>query len=211
MDVVRYQDSRPLVNQFGTNNQDPDRDIMARMVEGHPQALEVLYDRHSRQVYALLYRMVGDRQSAEDVLQEAFLRAWDHASTYRESEGKVLSWLFGIAHHLALNELRRRRRRPQTARAKEDTEGENDFYRIPTDELGPADQAWESIRKERVNLAMAELSESEQSMINLYAAGHSQSEIASRLSEPLGTVKSRMRRGFHQLRDILAAEGIGLD
>ncbi len=184
---------------------------MMRLVEGDPQAMDVLYDRHSRQVYALLFRIVGDRQTAEDVLQEVFLRAWDRASTFRDSEGAVLSWLLGIAHHLALNELRRRRRRPRHAMKHEGTQDDDEYHRIPAGDPDPSDQAWERIRRERVDRAMAWLPEPQRLVIDLYATGHSQSEIAVRLNEPLGTVKSRMRRGLQQLRDLLTAEGIGLE
>jgi len=199
------------VKRFGTDNRDPDHELMARIVKGDPEAMDVLYDRHSRRVYALLFRIVGDRQTAEDVLQEVFLRSWNHANTYRGSEGRVLPWLLGIAHHLALNEHRRRRRRPQTAVTREGTEADDDYHRIPAGEPDPSDQAWEHIRRERVSQAMAELTEPQRVVIDLYATGHSQSEIANRLDEPLGTVKSRMRRGLHQLRTLLNAEGIGLE
>jgi len=145
---------------------------------------------------------------AEDVLQNAFLRYWDRASTYRESEGRVLPWLLGIAHNLAINELRRQQRRPQPAPRRAGAE-EDEYRQIPAGEPDPADQAWERIRRERVQLAMAELPEPQRVVIDLYAIGHSQSEIATHLNEPLGTVKSRMRRGLHQLRNLLTAEGIG--
>jgi RNA polymerase sigma-70 factor (ECF subfamily) len=181
---------------------------MARIVKGDPEAMDVLYDRHSRQVYALLFRIVGERQTAEDILQDAFHRSWDRASTYRESEGRVLPWLLGIAHNLAINELRRQQRRPQPAPRRASAE-EDEYRQIPAGEPDPADQAWERIRRERVQLAMAELPEPQRVVIDLYAIGHSQSEIATHLNEPLGTVKSRMRRGLHQLRNLLTAEGIG--
>lgn len=200
------------MNRFGKDHPDNDSALMARIVAGDTAALETLYERHSCAVFALLFRVVGDRQSAEDLLQEAFLRAWQHARMYRQGQGRVLPWLLGIAHHLALNEHRWRRRRPQTVLKREDPDGED--HREPDTLMGaapdPSEEAWERFRGEHVRKAMAELPEPQRSIIALYAAGHSQSEIASQLNEPLGTVKSRMRRGLHRLRDLLQAEGIGM-
>lgn len=195
------------------DGQDKDGDLMARIVAGDTAALETLYARHSRAVFALLFRIVGDRQTAEDLLQEAFLRAWQHAGAYREAQGRVLPWLLGVAHHLALNEHRRRRRRPLSA-SKRDGPGGDD-QQDPDHLQGvandPSDEVWERLRGARVDKAMAQLPEQQRAIIALYATGHSQSEIASRLHEPLGTVKSRMRRGLLRLRDLLQAEGIGMD
>ncbi len=197
------------MKRFGKSDRDSDLSLMARFGEGDSRAMDVLYDRHSRQVYALLVRIVRDRQSAEDLLQEVFLRAWDRANTFRESEGKVLPWLLGIAHNLAINELRRRGRRPQHAPRHEGTQDDDPYLRIPEGNSDPSDQAWDRIRRERVERAMASLPEPQRQVLDLYAVGYSQSEIAVRLNEPLGTVKSRMRRGLRQLRDLLTAEGIG--
>lgn len=201
------------MNRSGTDGQDNDGDLMARIVAGDTAALETLYARHSRAVFALLFRIVGDRQTAEDLLQEAFLRAWQHAGVYREAQGRVLPWLLGVAHHLALNEHRRRRRRPQVAFMREGSG--RDELREPDHLMGitpdPSDEVWERIRGAQVSKAMAALPEQQRAIIALYATGHSQSEIASRLNEPLGTVKSRMRRGLLHLRHLLEADGIGMD
>ena len=197
------------MKRFGTTNRDSDPSLMARVGEGDPGAINELYDRHARRVYALLVRIVSDRQSAEDLLQEVFLRAWDRADTYRESEGRVLPWILSVAHNLAINELRRRGRRPQHAPRHEGTQDDDPYLRLPEGGPDPSDQAWDGIRRERVERAMAALPESQRQVLDLYAIGYSQSEIAVRLNEPLGTVKSRMRRGLGQLRERLTAEGIG--
>ncbi len=199
------------MKRFGTSDRDSDRALMVRLVERDPRAMDVLYDQYSRQVFALLFRIVGDRQTAEDLLQEVFVRTWDRANTFRDSQGTVLPWLLGIAHHLALDELRRRGRRPQHAPRRQEAEGDDEYHRLPSSDPDPSDQTWERIRRDRVDRAMAWLPEPQRVVIALYATGHSQSEIAVRLNEPLGTVKSRMRRGLQQLRDLLTAEGIGLE
>ncbi|MDQ3043902.1 MAG: RNA polymerase subunit sigma-24, partial [Chloroflexota bacterium] len=87
-----------------------DQRVIATIRTSDPAALEALYDLHATAVFGLLVRIVGDRSSAEDLLQDVFLRAWRNAASYHPERGQVRSWLLGIAHHAALNELRRRRR-----------------------------------------------------------------------------------------------------
>src|SRR5262249_19244288 len=90
-----------------------DNALNAAMVAGDTSALGALYDRHAQIVFALLLRILRDRTTAEDLLQEVFLRAWQQADLFDETRGTMRCWLYSMAHNLALNELRRRRRRPQ--------------------------------------------------------------------------------------------------
>ena len=90
-----------------------DVELMRRLANNEPGACAALYDRHAEAVHALLVRIVRDRDAAEDLLQETLLRAWQHAANFDRQRGPVRCWLLGIAHNLALNELRRRRRRPR--------------------------------------------------------------------------------------------------
>lgn len=187
---------------------DHDRYLIARAGAGDPAALEALYDRHARAVYALLVRLVADRQTAEDLLQETFARGWQHATTYQASRGGVLAWLLGIAHHLALNEHRRRRRRPHSP-PHQRAAVEERVASLAADAPDPAEEAWYRQRRLRVEAAVAELPVAQRAIIDLYAIGYTQQEIATKLQEPLGTVKSRMRRGLQRLREVLQAQGIG--
>jgi RNA polymerase sigma-70 factor, ECF subfamily len=183
--------------------------LIAALVVGEVEALGALYDRHARVVFALLVRIVGDRGSAEDLLQEVFLRAWQQAHTFDETRGTARVWLHGIAHHLALNELRRRRRRPQVqARAASAESDGDDLAGIV--ELGPdpAVDAWCAIRDAELAHALDQLPPGQRAVLLLYAQGFSQSQIAAQLGEPLGTVKSRMRRALWRLREALLAIGI---
>jgi len=194
----------------GTLSRDdiPDIALIAALAAGEVEALGALYDRHARIVFALLLRIVGDRDAAEEILQEVFLRAWQHAHAFDDSRGTVRSWLYGIAHNLALNELRRRRRRPQPQPrpASADPEGDDYEGQIAADS-DPAVDAWCAVRDAELAQALDQLPPSQRAVLLLYGEGFSQSEIAAKLGEPLGTVKSRMRRALGQLREMLSALG----
>jgi RNA polymerase sigma-70 factor (ECF subfamily) len=188
-----------------------DEELIEGLAAGETAALAALYDRHAGVVFALLVRIVADRQVAEELLQEAFLRAWQHAGSYERGRGSVRSWLLGIAHNLALNELRRRRRRPGDAIGGQARFGLDGLAARADPRPGPAEAAWSAVRHEELARALDRLPSAQRAVIELYAAGYTQAEIAVRLGQPLGTIKSRMRRGLHQLRDALRPLGIDLD
>jgi RNA polymerase sigma-70 factor (ECF subfamily) len=187
----------------------PDVALIAALAAGEVEALGVLYDRHARFVFAMLMRIAGDHDTAEEILQEAFLRAWQHAHTYDDTRGTVRNWLHGIAHHLALNEFRRRRRQPQLLlqRVSADPDDADNAGSVDAG-IDPAVDAWCAIRDAELALALDQLPRRQRVVLLLYAEGYSQSEIAVKLGEPLGTVKSRMRRALCHLREILPTLGI---
>jgi RNA polymerase sigma-70 factor, ECF subfamily len=186
----------------------PDVALIAALAAGEVEALGALYDRHARIVFALLVRIAGDRDAAEEILQEVFLRAWQHAHAFDDSRGTVRSWLYGIAHNLALNELRRRRRRPQLqprpASADPDGDDQEGYVAAGSD---PAVDAWCAVRDAELAHALDQLPPNQRAVLLLYGEGFSQSEIAAKLGEPLGTVKSRMRRALGHLRETLSVLG----
>jgi len=186
----------------------PDVALIAALAAGEVEALGALYDRHARIVFALLVRIAGDRDAAEEILQEVFLRAWQHAHAFDDSRGTVRGWLYGIAHNLALNELRRRRRRPQLQPrpASADPDGD-DFSGNIAAGSDPAVDAWCAVRDAELAHALDQLPPSQRAVLLLYGEGFSQSEIAAKLGEPLGTVKSRMRRALGHLRETLSVLG----
>lgn len=91
-----------------------DQDLLVHIERGKREALEVLYERYSGAVYSLAVHMLRDRGAAEEVAQDAFFNVWRRASSFRPERGKVTAWLFSIAHHRVIDEVRRRRRREQT-------------------------------------------------------------------------------------------------
>jgi len=188
-----------------------EEDLIDRLVAGDPSAVEALYDRYAQPVFALLVRIVADRLVAEDLLQEAFVRAWQHANRFDPARGSLLAWLLGIAHHLALNELRRRRRE---RRHRYDPLTGDEFPEIDTlfdTEPGPEEIAWLNEKRTLLRGALRRLNDGERVVIEMFASGYSQSEIAIELREPLGTVKTRMRRGLRKLRVLTAETPLGFN
>lgn len=185
-----------------------DQQLIDRLVAGDTTALEVLYDHYADAVFTLVLRIVADRQIAEELLQEAFVRVWQHAGTFQGSRGRVVPWLLRIAHNLAISELRRQRRRPQDARGRGGQDDEDELATISSPDREPAEEAWVHLQRAQLLLALEHLPAAQRVVIDLYTVGYSQSEIATRLGEPLGTVKTRMRLGLHKLRAILQAQGL---
>ncbi|MBA2521070.1 MAG: sigma-70 family RNA polymerase sigma factor [Chloroflexia bacterium] len=184
-----------------------DAELIGRAAEGDAHALEILYDRYSSVVLSFAFRLVADRQVAEEVLQEAFFRAWQQGKAFNAGRGTFVTWLLSITHNLAIDEIRRRRRRPQKA----DSEEPAAFLATVADSSTGAnveDEAWLGALRDTIAEALRELPTAQREAIELaYYQGLTQREIADRLGEPLGTVKTRMRLGLQKLRDSLGGHG----
>ncbi|HEX2625634.1 MAG TPA: sigma-70 family RNA polymerase sigma factor [Candidatus Limnocylindrales bacterium] len=179
-----------------------DRETMERLASGDLGSLERLYDQYGAMSFSIAYRITGDRASAEDVVQEAFLGAWRNAARYADARGSVKTWLLSIVHHRAIDAVRRRR---PTAELPE-SEGA-----MPAPLVLP--DAWTeisaSLDRETVRVALDTLSAVQREAIELaYFGGLTQTEIAERTGVPLGTVKGRMRLGLDALRAAMLAMGV---
>ena len=187
----------------------PDDQIMDGVRRGDGRAVAALYDRYNRLVFSLALRMLNnDREGAEELVQEAFLRAWRQAGTYQPSLGRLSNWLLGITRNLAVDELRRRGARPRRANAPVTNDGEeveDPLAQIaaPSDE-DPAEQFQASTQREAIRHALDALPPAQRQVMDLaYYSGLTQSEIAAKLGDPLGTVKTRMRLATQKLRELL--------
>jgi RNA polymerase sigma-70 factor (ECF subfamily) len=181
-----------------------DEEVLAALAERDLSALEALYDRYSKVAYSLAYRIVGDRGTAEDVVQDAFLSVWRQAASFRRERGSPRTWLLSIVHHRSIDRLR-------------SSAGSS---AIPYDDL-PQDredmgkpsiwqQAWNNVRGDIVRRALDRLPTDQKKSIELaYFSGYTQSEIAELMGVPLGTVKGRMRIGLQKLRAMLVSQEIG--
>jgi len=178
-----------------------DVDLISRVSDGDPKALEVLYERYSRVVYSFALRIVGDPQIAEELLQEVFFRAWQQGKAFRETRGAFVTWLLSITHNMAIDEVRKRRRRPQKADSEEP---ELVLAGVPDTSQDVESEVWLSSLRTTIEAAMVQLPAPQREAIELaYFQGLTQREISERLSEPLGTIKTRMRLGIQKLREQL--------
>jgi RNA polymerase sigma-70 factor (ECF subfamily) len=163
-------------------------------------ALAQLYDRYDRILFGLLMRILNNREEAEDVLQETFLQVWRKAADFDETRGRPFTWLVTLGRSRAIDRLRTlaSRERIAEAGAREVSEEISDA----------ATDAFKSEQRGLVSNALAKLPDEQKGPIMLaYFDGLTQSEIATRLGAPLGTVKTRMRTGMIRLRELLAGQG----
>lgn len=181
----------------------PDRELVAQAAAGDERALAALYDRYGVLIYAVAYRIVGQRADAEEVVIEAFAQAWRDAARFDGRRGSVAAWLTTIARSRALDLVRARGRRERVAEIATQAD-DHSMPGMSGAQPDPSDSVEEIERRHHVQLALELLSPGQRQAIELaYFEGLSQSEIAERLGEPLGTVKTRMRLGMQKLRDAL--------
>jgi RNA polymerase sigma-70 factor (ECF subfamily) len=185
--------------QPAAESQAEDVESLRRVVSGDQGAAAVLYDRHARPLYSLILRILGDETEAEDVLQEVFVQAFRQAGRYDASRGVVAAWLLMMARSRAIDRLRARRSRVEGRTGE--VQVLND---VPDAQPDVASALLDEERTRLVREALAELPLLQRMAIELaYYEGLSHTEIAERLEQPLGTVKTRIRLGLLKLRDVL--------
>jgi RNA polymerase sigma-70 factor (ECF subfamily) len=172
--------------------------LIAEVAAGQQSALTTLYDSTSRMVFGLILRIVSDRATAEEVLLDVYTQVWRQAASYDPARGAPLAWLMTIARTRAIDRLRSGKRDLQ-AREPLDAMGE-----ISSTTTDPEQASVLSERQKLVRSALDSLSREQREVIELaYYSGLSHSEIALKLGQPLGTVKTRTRLGMMKLRDLL--------
>jgi RNA polymerase sigma factor (sigma-70 family) len=178
-----------------------DEALVALLARSDELALGELYDRFGRVAYGLALRILRDQSLAEDAVQEAFLTAWRTADTFMPERAKASTWLLTLVHRRAVDLVRREERR-----RSEPIETAGD----PADET-PIDEAvWLKFERGRVQEALRRLPDQQREALELaYYGGFTQSELAERLGQPVGTIKSRMFSGLARLRDLLGDPGNG--
>ncbi len=173
-----------------------DEALVALLERGEEVALGELYDRYGRIAYGLARRMLRNDTLAEDAVQEAFLTVWRTAARFVPERAKASTWLLTIVHRRAVDLVRREERRR--------TEPLGTGADAVAPESSAEDVAWLRFQRERVQDALRRLPDDQREAIELaYYGGFTQSELADRLGQPLGTIKSRMFTGLRRLREIL--------
>ena len=184
--------SRPLAHMS-------DEALVLLAARSEQSALAELYDRYGRTAYGLALRVLRDERLAEDAVQEGFLAVWRTAARFVPERGKASTWILTLVHRRAVDVVRReqRRRADTLEHASEPAVG------------GVDEDAWLRLQRERVQEALRLLPDTQREALELaYYGGFTQSELAERLGQPLGTIKSRMFAGLARMRELLGEPGM---
>src|SRR5215217_5203491 len=172
-----------------------DEDLISMVEAADADAFATLYDRHSRAAFSLAYRMMGERQAAEDLAQDAFLKVWRSAISYRAERGSVRTWILSIVHNRGIDQIRSHASRRRT----------QDKIEASAPRSQPSEafaQTWRNSQRDQVREALDTLPPEQLKILELaYFSGYTHVEISELLRLPLGTVKGRMRLGLKKIRD----------
>jgi RNA polymerase sigma-70 factor, ECF subfamily len=176
-----------------------DEALVLLAARSEQSALAELYDRYGRAAYGLALRVLRDEALAEDAVQEAFLAVWRTASRFVPERGKASTWILTLVHRRAVDVVRREERRRADS-----------LEHAPEQGGGAVDEdVWLRLQRERVQEALRQLPDAQREALELaYYGGFSQSELAERLGQPLGTIKSRMFAGLTRMRELLGEPGM---
>ena len=181
-----------------------DEDLISLVGQSDAEAFAVLYDRHSRAAYSLAYRMMGEKQAAEDLAQDAFLKVWRSATSYRAERGSVRTWLLSIVHNRAIDQLRSLGSRRRTQEKIEASAPKSQ----PSEAFA---ESWRNSQREQVLEALSTLPPEQLKILELaYFSGYTHVQIAELLELPLGTVKGRMRLGLKKIKDYFDSQGMAV-
>ena len=176
-----------------------DEAVVALVARSDQSALGELYDRFGRVAYGVALRILRDEKLAEDAVQEGFLAAWRNADRFMPERAKASTWVLTLVHRRAVDLVRRENRR-----RAESLPDDADYAASDSAE----DDAWLRFERERVQDALRKLPDQQREALELaYYGGFTQSELAERLGQPVGTIKSRMFSGLARLRELLSDPG----
>jgi RNA polymerase sigma-70 factor (ECF subfamily) len=181
-----------------------DEDLISLVVGSNAEAFATLYDRHGRAAYSLSYRMMGEKQAAEDLVQDAFLKVWRGAGSYRTERGSVRTWILSIVHNRGIDQLRSLASRRRTQNKVEASAPKSE----PSEAFA---ETWSNSQREQVREALGTLPPEQLKILELaYFSGYTHVEISELLDLPLGTVKGRMRLGLKKLRDYFDSRDVAV-
>ena len=185
------------------NELEAEIELLKKIGQGDRGSFETLYDRFSRVLFSTAYRVLNNQEAAEDVLQDVFIQIWEKAPLYDPARGKPMTWAITLTRNKAIDRLRSAVRR---GRLQDDIERESATFEQFDDRSSFEALASEDTGK-TVRGAIRKLSKDQRVAIELaFFSSLTQTEIAERLNEPLGTIKARIRRGMMRLRELLGPE-----
>ena len=178
-------------------------ELLRRIGQGDRRSFEELYDRFSGVLFSTAYRVLNNREAAEDVLQDVFIQIWEKAPLYDPARGKPMTWAVTLTRNKSIDRLRSTQRRN---RLQDDVERESQTFE-QFDDRSSFDAVASGETGALVREAIQKLSKDQREAIELaFFSSLTQTEIAERLNVPLGTVKARVRRGMMKLKDVLSPE-----
>ena len=182
---------RPVTNEFAHLS---DEALVALVARGDDEAFAELYDRYERLAYGLSRRVLRDDALAQDAVQDAFLTIWRSAARFNSERGAARVWIMTLVHRRAVDLVRHNERRRTDQLPDREEVGDP----------GADETVWLRLQRERVRDALHQLPDQQRETLELaYFGGFTQSELAERLGQPLGTIKSRMFSGLARLRELL--------
>lgn len=189
--------SKTLADMDQSTVRNADRELIERLIKGDKNAFREVYARYSQVVFNLAFRMLRNREEAEEVVQEIFLQVWNKADTYDPGRGAISTWIVNIARSRAIDKLRTLGYREQTTELIEDrVNSKSDYSRIIEDR----EESRKVIRE-----ALDSLPENQRVAIEIvFFEGLTHIEAAERLNEPVGTIKTRIRLGVSKLKEKIA-------
>src|SRR5215207_7482268 len=181
-----------------------DEDLISLVEAADAEAFATLYDRHSRAAFSLAYRMMGERRASEDLTQDAFLKVWRSAKSYRAERGSVRTWVLSIVHNRGIDQIRSQASRRRT----------QDKIEASAPRSQPSEAFAETLRnsqRDQVREALDTLPPEQLKILELaYFSGYTHVEISDLLRLPLGTVKGRMRLGLKKIRDYFDSRDVAV-
>lgn len=199
---LKFEHSQ-LLSRTRIEESDPsDVELLIQIQAHRRRALEILYERYSAKALGLAFKILRDRDLAEQVVIDAFWRVWQRADQFQMGRGSFASWLYGIVRHLAIDELRRRDTRPVPS---QDDQLEVAFAADVTHEHDVTHIVERRLTADTVQDALLALPPAQREVIWLaYFEGLTRKEISRQLGQPLGTIHTRARLGLDKLRVLLA-------
>lgn len=194
--------------QAVTRSATDDTALVQAMTRGDAEAMSALYDRYAPNLLGLALRITREQADAEEVVVDTFAQAWRDAARFEAGRGSVAAWLATIARSRALDLVRSQVRRGRLADAAEAEGASSNAPAMSSGFVSPVANLLADERSRRIRDALMVLPDTQRAALDLaYFEGLSQTEIAERLGEPLGTVKTRVRLGLRKMRELLAGLG----